>query len=533
MSPGIFETWLGAFEDRLVRDWGSSRAKVLWGLLTTLLVWVRDRALNGAVYAVLRRLWRWGKDMVLSSRIGTLLRRHPREEAMYDGSLFCRLGDAFLAWMTRVARWIAWVLTFGRMDSWLLSRLRALRKKLPWLDLSGLAGLCVLGILLVPGNLWHNEAGLVLAMALFGLYLLSAGLGRREPLTVRVLGLPFLLFAFAAVMGVLAAYSRMQALRIFSFFLTAFLLYAALSGIIRDRKDLKKFLGCLYWAMLLMGVAAVCQRIVGVEADPSLTDLANNAGMPGRVFSTFENPNNYAEAIVLLLPLCLSYCFMVEERKPRGRLLAGLLIPLLALVMTYSRSSWVSFLLVVVLIVFLLDRRFLPALPVLGFLALPLLPASVLNRILTIGSTRDSSNAYRVHIWRSVLQLIRDHSVLGLGLGPENFKPWFLQYSIRWTRPATHAHMLYLEIWVEMGLLGIVSYLLFYFSTLRRAAVRMGRAAGPLRLVLVTGFAALGGISFVAAAEYIWYYPRVLLCYFILAGVLAAAVNIARREEAQ
>ena len=115
--------------------------------------------------------------------------------------------------------------------------------------------------------------------------------------------------------------------------------------------------------MLLMGVAAVCQRIMGVAADPSLTDLANNAGMPGRVFSTFENPNNYAEAIVLLLPLCLSYCFMVEERKPRGRLLAGLLIPLLALVMTYSRSSWVSFLLVVVLIVFLLDRRFLPALP--------------------------------------------------------------------------------------------------------------------------------------------------------------------------
>ena len=96
---------------------------------------------------------------------------------------------------------------------------------------------------------------------------------------------------------------------------------------------------------------------------------------------------------------------------------------------------------------------------------------------------------------------------------------------------AQHSHMVYLEVWLEMGLLGIVSFLAMYLGLIRRA-IRARRHADPmLRNVLTACVSSLAGVSFVCAAEYIWFYPRVLFAFFILIGATLAAVKLA--EESQ
>ena len=66
-----------------------------------------------------------------------------------------------------------------------------------------------------------------------------------------------------------------------------------------------------------------------------------------------------------------------------------------AMAMTYSRASWVGFACALVVLVFLWRPRLLPPFLLLCCLAVPLLPDTVWNRILTIGNTSDSSTADR------------------------------------------------------------------------------------------------------------------------------------------
>jgi O-antigen ligase len=91
--------------------------------------------------------------------------------------------------------------------------------------------------------------------------------------------------------------------------------------------------------------------------------------------------------------------------------------------------------------------------------------------------------------------------------------------------------MLYLEVWLEMGLIGIVSFLGMYLGIVRRG-IRAIRHADPLvRHVLIAAISSLAGVSFVGAAEYIWFYPRVMFAFFIVLGVTLAAVKLAEESK--
>src|SRR5699024_8404156 len=99
-------------------------------------------------------------------------------------------------------------------------------------------------------------------------------------------------------------------------------------------KQLKVLLCFLWLALMLTSLYAVYQGIVGVEVDLSLTDTELNAGMPGRVYSTFENPNNYAELIVMLVPFAAALALSEKKIWLRICLLGSLILPLGAIGLT-------------------------------------------------------------------------------------------------------------------------------------------------------------------------------------------------------
>ena len=234
---------------------------------------------------------------------------------------------------------------------------------------------------------------------------------------------------------------------------------------------------------------------------------------------------------MLTFPVSLVFCTGIVDRRWKTICTASLAVPIIALLMTYSRSGWVSFALAAVVFIALWDKRYLPLVIVAAFAALPILPDSIFNRILTIGNTADSSNRYRLYIWSSVLQMLREYGLTGIGLGPGNFIPLYANYSSMEASVAYHSHMLYLEVWLETGLIGILSFLGMYLGIIRRG-LRCLRHADPMvKNVLIACVSSLVGVSFVGAAEYIWFYPRVLFAFFILIGITLAAVKLAEESK--
>ena len=78
---------------------------------------------------------------------------------------------------------------------------------------------------------------------------------------------------------------------------------------VRGTEDLKRLAAGGGVCVLVSSLYGVYQRIQGVEVNESYVDLEVNAGMPGRVESYFDNPNTFAEVLILLLPLVLALVF--------------------------------------------------------------------------------------------------------------------------------------------------------------------------------------------------------------------------------
>lgn len=392
-----------------------------------------------------------------------------------------------------------------------------------------LLGLGVLVLFLVPHTFWNNLYAAGMAAALVGVYILCI-LSGKSAFGKSVFGIwfPFLLFMGATALSTLGSPAMGDSIRTLAFFITAFLFSLLVSGMLSSYEKTEKFIGYMLLAVGVTAVYAIYQRIMGVKADASLTDLSLNAGMPGRVFATLGNPNNYAEFLMLMLPF--GFAYSVNQPKTGRRLLGlfAVLLGFVALLLTYSRSGWLAFAVSALVFVALYNWKLLPILCLVGTLAVPLLPASILNRILTIGNLADSSSSYRIDIWTGSLRMLRDgYWFAGTGLGAEAFTSVYPAYAIGASRVAPHTHMQFMEILAEMGIIGLFALLWFSISLVRRTAVAAGHAEKRLKTVLCAAAASMAGITAIGFAEYTWFYPRVMFAFFITAGIAMAAVRIA------
>ena len=500
---------------------------VLYELLPVWLARLGRLAQSSALYRLAAKAWQLLTAPVRGSLCARLWQGSERLRARLEGCRPYGWIDAVIRWLTELS---------GKLFGWVVepicgSHLVASACRMPRFNLGWLYGIVFVIIYLVPGERWNNLYALALSCLVFLAMLLDAWSRRETAFRARELGLGLLVFLLALCLSLCFAWDRVGAVRVFLFYGTGMLFCFSLIGTVTNRGRLMAILGFVYLALLLTGVYAVFQRLQGVEVSASLTDLKLNAGMPGRVYSTMENPNNYAEFIVLTFPVSLVFCMGIVDRRWRTICLASLVVPVAALLMTYSRSGWVSFALAAVVFLALWDKRLLPLVVIAGVAALPILPDSIFNRILTIGSTADSSNMYRVYIWDAVLRMLGDHGLTGIGLGVENFTHVYADYCLPQATLTPHSHMLYLEIWLEMGLLGLIGFLGMYLGAIRRA-IRCLRHADPmLRRVLIACVSALVGISFLGAAEYILFYPRDLFAFFILLGITLSAVKLVEESK--
>lgn len=384
----------------------------------------------------------------------------------------------------------------------------------------------------IPFDYWNNAYSL---MGFFLLLLLfyAGGMRRRTlRLDLGAVG-PYAAFFFAAVCLAVpfSAYPSLS---------TRFLTYHVICGLcvlvtvsaVRRMEDLKRLMAGGTFVVLVSSLYGFYQRLQGVEVNASYTDLTVNADMPGRVESFFDNPNTFAQVLILLLPLAM--VLVLNSRRWYSRLAAAgiFVVGVGALGMTYSRASWVGFACGLVVFIFLWKPKLLPGCFVLGLLCIPFLPASILHRVQTITNFSDTSTASRVPLYEAALALIRRSPVSGAGLGTAAVQKYIDMNNLYHARaPFVHAHDMYLQIWIEAGLLGIVSFVGSMLWSIKRsaAAVRHGSPSAA-RTMVCAGAGALAGSMVCGLADYLWNYPRVMCIFWFVFALTLAAVRLCREE---
>lgn len=291
-----------------------------------------------------------------------------------------------------------------------------------------------------------------------------------------------------------------------------------------------------------------------------------------RAVGTLENPNMLGEYLILLIPVAAA--MILGNGEGLGRVPAFLCAGALSacLILTWSRGAWLGLIFGLLVFLMIWNRRSLWLL-VVGFVSLPILPAvlpaSIIQRVTSIGNMADSSTSYRVSIWRASASMIRDNFLTGIGMGEGPWKIVYPRYAYMGVEAAPHSHNLFMQIWLDLGLGGIVIFLIFLFVLFQAAFTMFRQISGDCPLInpdispapLKTGYGAgtAGGDGFsleermrrgknqlrISAAgplcgiaavlvqgltDYSWYNNRLFLMFWLMAGLTACYIRSGREQ---
>ena len=323
--------------------------------------------------------------------------------------------------------------------------------------------------------------------------------------------------------------------------LTLYLVMFALAArVLRYPKIMPWVITIFLLTSLVVSAYGVRQEFIGVEPLATWNDPNSPLAEDTRVYSYLGNPNLLAGYLIPAVAFSFG-AVLVWPTLPQKALASCMVFTNGAcLYFTDSRGGWIG--LVVLIATFFLGLRYwwkdyLPPfwrrwlLPIIfgafGLLIVIgiLLVEPLRLRILTMFSWRgDSSNNFRINVWHSVLEMIRDRPLIGIGLGSEVFNQIYPHYmQVNFT--ALSAYSIFLEIAVETGLIGLICFLWLVIMTVVRGIGQLisFRVQNNLQGIwMIASLAALMGMLAHGLVDTVWYRPQIHLIWWLTVAMVTA-----------
>ncbi|PJF44265.1 MAG: hypothetical protein CUN55_04860 [Phototrophicales bacterium] len=184
-----------------------------------------------------------------------------------------------------------------------------------------------------------------------------------------------------------------------------------------------------------------------------------------RLIAVYGSPNAVALQLGRILPFTLAYAIVPLSAWRRGFGLITTAILGIAFLLTQSLGGIVIGMPLTVAMLLLTWQgqrawRWIVSMGIMGFLAL--IPLSrLIPRLRNLTDFNSATTVFRINVWRSTLELLRENPLTGVGLDQ-----FLYAYRSRYIMPEgaadpnlSHPHNILLEHWVRFGIWGIVAFL--------------------------------------------------------------------------
>ena len=372
-------------------------------------------------------------------------------------------------------------------------------------------------------------------LLLAGLVGLSFGLSRLRNgrLAMQSLSLEpaVILYLLIAIGATAASVNLSGSFRDLAIYFSAFILFFVLINQIENKQELAGFLKFLLLGAFFVSLYGIYQYLVGTPLPAGWVDVEQNPAIRTRVYSVFGNPNVLASYLVLLIPF--SCALFLDTKKVAVKFayfaLTGTLC--LTLLFTFSRGGWLGVLASLLVFALLKDRRVLILILIVLLASAALLPEVFLQRISTIGSPLDTSNAYRLRVWQESLGIIKDFPLTGIGLGHESFLSIYPFYMLDRGKSPFHTHNTYLQVLVETGIIGLLVFLWLLLSYFKRGLKAIASTRDKeLKYLMIASLSATVGILTQGIGEVIIYLPKITILFWINIALLFLSIKIAEQQ---
>lgn len=366
---------------------------------------------------------------------------------------------------------------------------------------------------------------LLFMIFMVGVYLYKALFKQVNPLIEQPIDMPIIFYVAVIIISTITSIDPSGSFRDLAIHLTSIGFLFVIVNNIKTKKDFNILIVFLVISATLVALYGFYQYKVGVEIEDKWVDAVNNPDVKTRIYSVFGNPNIFAEYLIMVIPISLSLFWFSKKIHKKAIFLVTSLILILALVLTLSRGGWVGFAFGMFVFLLLIEKRLLLSIIPLGLGAIYFLPQTILNRILSIVNFADSSNSYRIRMWKITLDIIKDNWLVGVGFGHLPFKATFETY-IR-TMPTYHAHNTYLETMAEMGVLGFIIFIAFIFILFKYSIKKLIKGKDNyIRVMAIGVVSGLAAVLAHGAVENVLYIPRIITTFWILVALLLTLIRI-------
>jgi len=295
------------------------------------------------------------------------------------------------------------------------------------------------------------------------------------------LNFPLLSFMAICLLSLIWSNSFFVSLIELPLFLAGPLLYFVITNNINDERQINRILDISLLIGALFGIYGILQY-KGID----FSFWARNIGRQ-QVFGLFGNVNYFAEYLIVPLPIAVSLFFASKNKMKKLLLLIGILAMASSLILTFARGSYLGFSvsLIFMFLLFLISRGknfikdnkkffiiILIVVIIITFLFIVPTPlnksstaiSKIKSRISITQLTQDFSIKRRIATWKFTVLMIKDHPLLGSGIGTYKYNTlkyqaeFFAQGENRSLYPygfADKAHNEYLQLWAELGIIGL------------------------------------------------------------------------------
>ena len=285
-----------------------------------------------------------------------------------------------------------------------------------------------------------------------------------------------------------------------------------------------QLIGAFLGVSLLVSVIGLAQKIFGVTAEGIWVDPKQFPDIKVRVFSTLVNPNILAGYLVLVIAYSTAFFNQTKAYKKWRLVFLGTgLLAALCLLYTYSRGNWVACAVMLLAFCVLFCRK--AFIPILGGGAAVLATGgtAVLHRLASIqgGYGGDTSIALRMAYLKSTKWIIEEFP---LGVGWYGYRFVYPTYNFYLADKSVimyHCHNIFLNIWAELGVHGLLAFLVVWWGIFLPAAWRLAYHGRSLWLkamgrgyVLATVGIIVGGLT-----DHVYFNTQMGLLFWTLGGL--------------
>lgn len=372
------------------------------------------------------------------------------------------------------------------------------------IDRKTILKLVFLAVFSIPLSLVFNVRGLrititeVLFSIAFLLWIPGIFYSYKDRIELPKLSLPMVFFLITCMVSMINAQNILISIRETLQFIGLFCIYFLIVNSIETREEVHKLL----FLLLLGGIAASLLGLYQYLFTHEPIHFRINE-FRLRAYSAFGQPNAFGGYLTGLIPISIGLYFFTKKSVLRFAVLISIFIMGLALFATYSRGSWVS--LSIGLMIFIRYYENAPSVKhVLFPIVVVLLAAGIIltdvrtqDGRMQDGRTQDGrtqifsrdSNSQRLLLAKSAIDMTITNPLLGVGIGNYSIqlphyatkelmdsfltdynqieKKWFINRNKR--IDVEIVHNMFLQISAETGLLGLSAFLWLLYAYYKEA----------------------------------------------------------------